>query len=81
MLNSELKLYAYPFKGYWKDVGTIQSLWEANMDLLNPENELNIHENNWKIYTTNPTKPPQYIGSTAKIRNSLVVEGCTVLEL
>lgn len=78
MLNSELNLYAYPFKGYWKDVGTIQSLWEANMDLLNPENELNIHEKNWKIYTTNPTKPPQYIGSTAKIRNSLVVEGCTV---
>ncbi|MCY6355300.1 glucose-1-phosphate adenylyltransferase [Clostridium sp. ZS2-4] len=78
MLNSELNLYAYPFKGYWKDVGTIESLWEANMDLLNPENELNIHDEHWKIYTANPTKPPQYIGGTAKIRNSLVVEGCTV---
>ncbi|MCY6370176.1 glucose-1-phosphate adenylyltransferase [Clostridium ganghwense] len=78
MLNSEFSLYAYPFEGYWKDVGTIQSLWEANMDLLNPENQLNIHDESWKIYTANPTKPPQYIGNTAKINNSLVVEGCSV---
>lgn len=78
LLNSGYNLYAYPFKGYWKDVGTIESLWEANMDLLNPENELNIHDRNWKIYSVTPTKPPQYIGPSAKVDNSLVVEGCRI---
>jgi glucose-1-phosphate adenylyltransferase len=78
LLNSGYNLYAYPFKGYWKDVGTIESLWEANMDLLNPENELNIHDRDWKIYSVTPTKPPQYIGPTARVDNSLVVEGCRI---
>ena len=78
LLNSGYSLYAYPFKGYWKDVGTIESLWEANMDLLNPENELNIHDRDWKIYSVTPTKPPQYIGPTARVDNSLVVEGCRI---
>ncbi|GAA0178042.1 glucose-1-phosphate adenylyltransferase [Clostridium sediminicola] len=78
LLNNEMKLYAYPFDGYWKDVGTIESYWQANMDLINPENELNIYDRSWKIYSVNPNKPPQYIGPSAKIKNSLLVEGCTV---
>ena len=79
MLNSGKKLYAYGFEGYWKDVGTIQSLWEANMDLLREEHELNIHDLDWKIYSVNPMKPPQYIGSEAVIKNSIIPEGCKVL--
>ncbi|WMJ79942.1 glucose-1-phosphate adenylyltransferase [Clostridium sp. MB40-C1] len=78
MLKNELNLFAYPFKGYWRDVGTIESLWEANMDFLDPENELNIYDEYWNIYSVNPTKPAQYIGNTAKIKNSLIVEGCNV---
>ncbi len=79
MLKNEKSLYAYPFKGYWKDVGTIKSLWEANMDLIDDNNELNIHDETWKIYSINPTNPAQYIGPKAKVTNSLVVEGCIVL--
>jgi len=79
MLKDEKKLYAYPFKGYWKDVGTIKSLWEANMDLIDDNNELNIHDETWRIYSINPTSPAQYIGPNAKVTNSLVVEGCIVL--
>ncbi|MBU3146177.1 glucose-1-phosphate adenylyltransferase [Clostridium sp. CF012] len=79
MLKNEKNLYAYPFKGYWKDVGTIKSLWEANMDLIDDNNELNIHDETWKIYSINPTSPAQYIGPNAKVSNSLVVEGCIVL--
>lgn len=79
LLNSGYNLYAFPYKGYWKDVGTIESLWEANMDLLNPNNELNIHDRDWKIYSVNPTLPPQYIGIKAKIFNSLIVDGCSIL--
>lgn len=78
LLNSGYNLYAYSFSGYWKDVGTIQSLWEANMDLLNPENQLNIYDTDWKIYSVTPVKPPQYIGPNVKIHNSLIVEGCTI---
>ena len=79
MLKNEKNLYAYPFKGYWKDVGTIKSLWEANMDLIDDNNELNIHDETWRIYSINPTNPAQYIGPKAKVNNSLVVEGCIVL--
>jgi len=79
LLISGYNLYAFPYKGYWKDVGTIESLWEANMDLLHPENELNIHDRDWKIYSVTPTLPPQYIGSRAKVLNSLIVEGCSIL--
>ncbi len=78
MLNSGAKLVAYPFKGYWKDVGTIESLWEANMDLLKLDNELNLYDNDWKIYSENQVRPAQYIGEKAKIANSLIVEGCIV---
>ena len=78
MLADGAKMMVYPFKGYWKDVGTIESLWEANMDLLNKTDELNLHENNWKIYSQNPVRPAQYIGKNAKVAGSLVVEGCIV---
>ena len=79
MLKNAKKIYAYPFKGYWKDVGTIKSLWEANMDLIDDNNELNIHDETWKIYSINPSNPAQYIGPDAKVTNSLVVEGCIIL--
>ena len=78
MLQDNQKLYAFPFKGYWRDVGTIESFWSANMDLISDKNELDIHDNNWKIYTVNPMLPPQYIGPEAKINNALLNEGCTV---
>ena len=78
MLEEGRKLVAYPFKGYWNDVGTIESLWEANMDLLKDENELSLHDDEWKIYSANPVRPAQYIGPEAKIKNSLIVEGCIV---
>ena len=78
MLNDGNRMVAYPFKGYWKDVGTIESLWEANMDLLKDNNQLNLHDEEWKIYSVNPVRPAQYIGETAKISNSLIVEGCVV---
>lgn len=79
MLNNGHKMMAYPFEGYWKDVGTIDSLWEANMDLLNPDNELNIFDRNWKVYSPQKAYPPKYIGENAKVSNSLIVEGCDIL--
>lgn len=78
MLNGGKKLMAYPFKGYWKDVGTIQSLWEANMDLLKLDNKLNLYDREWKIYSQNEVSPAHYIGENAKIINSLIVEGCII---
>lgn len=78
MLNSGKKLMAYPFNGYWKDVGTIQSLWEANMDLLKLDNKLNLYDREWKIYSQNEVRPAHYIGENAKIINSLIVEGCII---
>ncbi|MBU3161111.1 glucose-1-phosphate adenylyltransferase [Clostridium frigoris] len=79
MLNNNQKLYAYHFKGYWRDVGTIESFWEANMDLLSDDNDLDIHDDKWRIYTVNPMLPPQYIGAEASINNAMLNEGCTVL--
>lgn len=79
MLNNSRKLYAYPFEGYWRDIGTVDSIWEANMDLLNPENELNLFDDEWKIYTKTAAVPPQYIGANAVVTNSLVSEGAVVL--
>lgn len=78
MLNGGKRLMAYPFKGYWKDVGTIQSLWEANMDLLKLDNKLNLYDREWKIYSQNQVSPAHYIGENAKIINSLIVEGCII---
>ncbi|WP_203361399.1 glucose-1-phosphate adenylyltransferase [Bacillus sp. REN10] len=78
MLREKLKLFAYPFSGYWKDVGTIQSLWEANMDLLDQEEELDLLDHSWRIYSVNPNQPPQFIGEHAIVKNSLVNEGCVI---
>ncbi|MEK5427224.1 glucose-1-phosphate adenylyltransferase [Cytobacillus sp. FSL R7-0680] len=78
MLKLNKKLYAYPFNGYWKDVGTVQSLWEANMDLLDDNCELNLFDQDWRIYSVNPNHPPQYISPQAKVKQSLVNEGCTI---
>ncbi|AGK54098.1 glucose-1-phosphate adenylyltransferase [Bacillus sp. 1NLA3E] len=78
MLNNGRNLYAYPFKGYWKDVGTIQSLWEANMDLLDENCELNLFDNSWRIYSVNPNQPPHFISKDATLTDSLVNEGCII---
>ncbi|OHR73348.1 glucose-1-phosphate adenylyltransferase [Bacillus sp. HMSC76G11] len=78
LLDEKKKLVAYPFKGYWKDVGTVKSLWEANMDLLNEVPELDLFDNNWRIYSVNPNQPPQYLSEGAEVTESLVNEGCVV---
>ncbi|GAF39544.1 glucose-1-phosphate adenylyltransferase [Agrilactobacillus composti DSM 18527 = JCM 14202] len=70
--------YAYAFHGYWKDVGTIQSLWQANMEFLEPNNELNIGDREWRIYSKNDALPPMYVTKSAKVNNSMVVDGCYV---
>lgn len=72
------RMFAYLFDGYWKDVGTIDSLWEANLDLLNPKVDLDLSDDSWKIYSRTPTVPPQYISSTADVQNSMVAEGSKV---
>ena len=78
MLDKKENLFAYTFDGYWKDVGTLDSLWEANMDLLSPSVPLDLYDNEWKIYTRNNNMPPQYIGSTAEVENSMSAEGSTI---
>lgn len=77
ILSEGRNLMAYPFKGYWKDVGTVQSLWEANMDLIH-NSELNLYDHSWKIYSVNPNRPPQYISHEGSVRESLVNEGCVI---
>lgn len=78
MLESGEKMYAYKFDGYWKDVGTISSLWEANMDLLGSKPVFDINDESWRIYSRNTAKPPQYIGEDAVTDNSLISEGCEI---
>ena len=78
MLNDNKTLYAYKFKGYWKDVGTIDSLWEANMDLLDSKNDLDLSDPNWKIYTEDATTLPQYLGPNANINRAYITQGCMV---
>ena len=78
LLNDGKRLFAYRFKGYWKDVGTIDSLWEANMDLLSPDNELDLSDRTWTIYTEDVTALPQYIGTEAKIQNAYITQGCII---
>lgn len=78
MLKAKEKMVAYTFDGYWKDVGTLDSLWEANMDLLNPNIPIDLYDPAWKMYSRNPIMPPQYIGAEAVIENSMVTDGCTV---
>lgn len=71
-------LVAYKYKGYWKDVGTIDSLWEANMDLLDKNNALDLNDNTWKIYTEDVTTPPHYIGPNAEIKRAFITQGCII---
>lgn len=78
LLNDGRKLVAYKFKGYWKDVGTIDSLWEANMDLLDSKNDLDLSDPNWKIYTEDATTLPQYLGPNANINRAYITQGCMV---
>ena len=78
LLKEGKNLYAYKFKGYWKDVGTIDSLWEANMDLLDKNNELDLNDPTWKIYTEDATTLPQYIGPDAEIKEAFINQGCII---
>ena len=78
LLADGRKLVAYKFKGYWKDVGTIDSLWEANMDLLDSNNDLDLSDPTWKIYTEDSTTLPQYLGPNADIRRAFITQGCVV---
>ena len=75
MLKEGERMYAYPFKGYWRDVGTIQSLWEANMDLLEEATELDLYDSGWKIYSRNPVEPPHYISQGANVKRCIITEG------
>ncbi|MBR2984630.1 MAG: glucose-1-phosphate adenylyltransferase [Clostridia bacterium] len=78
MLKDGKVLYAYQFSGYWKDVGTVSSLWESNMDLLNPESGINLNDVTWKIYARTSAEPPHFASQLADIRNSIVSEGANV---
>lgn len=78
MINADEKIMAYPFEGYWKDVGTVESLWEANMDLLNKDNKLNLYDSNWPILSKSSNYPSQYIGVNAEVKNSMISEGSKI---
>jgi len=78
MLADQQKLYAYNFEGYWKDVGTIDSLWESNMDLLDPNVPFDVWDKEWKIYSRTLNSPPQYVSDKAVVENSMISEGCEV---
>ena len=78
LLNNGEKLYSYKFEGYWKDVGTISSLWEANMDLIGDEPILNMADRDFRIFSRNFARPPQFVGAKADIQNSLISEGCKI---
>lgn len=78
MLNAGESMFAYRFEGYWKDVGTIESLWESNMDLLDPNIPLDLNDPEWRIYSRNPVMPPHYVAKGATIQNSLAAAGCNV---
>ncbi len=78
MLNDGKMMFTYPFRGYWKDVGTISSLWEANMDLLGENPAFVINDRDWRIYSRNNAEPPHFIGENADVKNSLITEGCEI---
>ena len=78
MLADGQRMFAWPFDGYWKDVGTIDSLWEANMDLLDPNVPLDLRDPSWRIYARNPIMPPHYIAKGAVVQDSMVTEGCKI---
>ena len=78
MLAAKERMYAYPFSGYWKDVGTISSLWEANMDLLGETPNLDLHDEEWRIYSRHEAHAPQFVGDGAVVDNSSITEGCEI---
>ncbi len=78
MLSRGLKLMAYSFEDYWKDVGTIYSLWEANMDLIKDPPAFNLYDKHWRIYARNPVLPPHFVGDGAEVTGSVITEGCEV---
>ncbi len=78
MLNAGEKMMVYRFADYWKDVGTVDSLWDANLDLLNPKIDLNLSDSNWKIYSRSAGLPPQYVSENAQVENSLITDGCEI---
>ena len=78
MLSNDELMMVYRFNDYWKDVGTVDSLWEANLDLLNPNIDLNLSDKDWRIYSRTVALPPQYIADTAKVEHSLITDGCEV---
>ena len=78
MLADGLKMVAHRFDGYWKDVGTIQSLWEANMELLDDNPGCKLDDDDWRIYSKNPIKPPHYVSAEAKLKNCYITEGCEI---
>ncbi len=78
MLNAGEKMFAYRFEGYWKDVGTVSSLWEANMDLLGEEPVFDVGDSSWKIHSRNPLAPPEYLGENAVVKNSMIALGCEI---
>ena len=78
MLADGQRMFAYAFSGYWKDVGTIESLWESNMDVLDPNVTLDLADENWKIYSRNPVVAPHYVSPTGVVQNSLISDGCII---
>lgn len=78
LLNNGERLFSYKFEGYWKDVGTVSSLWESNMDLIGENPKLNLLDKNFRIFSRNFARPPQYLGNNSSIKNSLVSEGCHI---
>ena len=78
MLNDGMKMFTFPFDGYWKDVGTISSLWEANLELLGENPKFNVHDKNWRIFSRNYAAPPHYVGDKALVSDSIVSEGCEI---
>lgn len=77
-LRNNENVFAYAFRDYWKDVGTIESLWEANMEFLDPTHALNIRNSDWRIYSQNPSAPPQFLTATSNVTNAMIVDGCYV---
>jgi len=78
MLREKCRMIAYPFCGYWKDVGTIESYWKASMDILDDKAPLNIFDTQWAIYSLNTTQPPHYLASSARVKHSMISEGCMI---
>lgn len=78
LLNDNADLFAYEFEGYWRDVGTVESLWEANMDLLDQNSDLDLFNKDWRVYSANTISPPQFIAPTANVESSIINDGCII---